>query len=198
MALKDFKFENLSRSTQLIVALALAAGLTSLGYMLYLKEPIQRRNALQTEVRKLEVAVAQATAVESQITRFKQELAQLDLRLQELRRILPNHKETPNVLRSVQEMAAASNLKILKFNPQPVAPHDFYSDWPITLEVEGSYNSLGVFFERIGKFTRIINVDNILVKGLERSADANRTLTSNCTATTFVFREEQVPAPTGN
>lgn len=198
MALKDYKYQNLSRSTQLIVALALAAGLTSVGYVLYLKDPIQRRNALQAEIRKLEVAVAQATAVESQITRFKQELAQLDLRLQELRRILPNHKETPNVLRSVQEMAAASNLKILKFNPQPVAPHDFYSDWPITLEVEGSYNSLGVFFERIGKFTRIINVDNILVKGLDRSMDANRTLTSNCTATTFVFREEQVPAPAGN
>ena len=98
MALKDFKFENLSRSTQLIVALALAAGLISLGYMLYLKDPIQRRNALQAEIRKLEVAVAQATAVESQITRFKQELVQLDLRLRELRRIHPSHKETPNVL----------------------------------------------------------------------------------------------------
>jgi type IV pilus assembly protein PilO len=198
MALRDFKFENLSRSIQLVIVLALAAGIGILGYMLFLKEPIERRDALQSEIRKLEVAVAQATAVESQLARFKAELAQLDLRLQELRQILPNHKETPNVLRSVQEMAAASNLKILKFNPQPVAPHDFYSDWPITLEVQGSYNSLGVFFERIGKFTRIINVDNIQVKGLEGSTDPNRTLTSNCTATTFVFREEQVPAPAGN
>jgi len=87
-------------------------------------------------------------------------------------------------------MAAASNLKISKFDPQPVVPRAFYADWPITMEVSGSYNSLGEFFERIGRATRIINVDNISVKGIEGSTDLTRTLNATCTATTFVFREE--------
>jgi len=94
------------------------------------------------------------------------------------------------VLRSIQQMAAASNLKIIKFNPQPVAPREFYSDWPINMEVEGSFNALGLFFEKIGKFDRIINVDNISIKGIDGSTDSNNTVLSDCTATTFVFREE--------
>jgi type IV pilus assembly protein PilO len=198
MTLRDFKFENLSRSTQIVLFLAIAAAIASLGYAYYLKEQIQQRSALQAEIRKLEATVAQTTAVESQIDSFQKELASLERRLAELRRILPDHKETPHVLRSVQEMAGVSNLKIVKFNPQPVAPHDFYSDWPITIEVQGSYNALGAFFERIGKFARIINVDNISVKGIEGSTDPARTLTSLCTATTFVFREEPAAATNGN
>ncbi|MBM3791330.1 MAG: hypothetical protein FJW35_13425, partial [Acidobacteria bacterium] len=133
MTLRDFSFENLSRSTQIVAGIAIALGVFSAGYVFYLKGMIQQRDNLQVEIRQLEVAVAQATAVQSQINRFKEELVALDQRLADLRQILPDDKETPYVLRSVQEMAAASNLKILKFNPQPVAPHDFYVDWPIRL-----------------------------------------------------------------
>jgi type IV pilus assembly protein PilO len=198
MALRDFKLQNLSRTTQIVLFAAIAIGITSLGYVLYLKDLIQQRSTLRVEIRQLEISVAQATAVQSQIERFKEELALLDQRLMELRRILPDTKETPQILRTVLEMASTSNLKIIKFDPQPVAPHDFYSDWPITVEVQGSYNALGLFFEKIGRFTRIVNVDNIKVKGIDGSTDPSRTLTSNCTATTFVFREEPVAVTNGN
>jgi Tfp pilus assembly protein PilO len=63
------------------------------------------------------------------------------------------------------------------------------------MEVQGSYNALGAFFEKIGLFTRVINVDNIGVKNIEGSVDPARTLTSSCTATTFVYREDQAAAP---
>jgi type IV pilus assembly protein PilO len=192
MTLGDFKVDSLSRSTQILIVAALTVGFMALVYTFFLKSMIDERQAIQMEIRQLEVSVSQATAVESQLSRFKKEVAQLDLRLAELRKILPDRKETPNVLRSVQQMAAASNLKIIKFNPQPVAPREFYSDWPINMEVEGSYNSLGSFFEKIGKYARIINVDNIRIKGIDGSTDPNKTLISDCTATTFVFRDEAV------
>lgn len=192
MTLGDFKIDSLSRSTQILIVVALTVGFTALVYTFFLKSMIEERDAIQMEIRQLEVSVAQATAVESQLNRFKIEVAQLDLRLAELRKILPDRKETPDVLRSVQQMAAASNLKIIKFNPQPVAPREFYSDWPINMEVEGSYNSLGSFFEKIGKYERIINVDNITIRGIDGSTDPNKTLNSDCTATTFVFRDEVV------
>lgn len=94
-------------------------------------------------------------------------------------------------------MAADSDLRIMRFIPQPVLSKAFYSDWPIQLEVEGNYNALGSFFEKIGKATRIINVDNLNVKGIDRAEGSVHTLKAVCTATTFVFREEQV-APNGH
>ena len=54
------------------------------------------------------------------------------------------------------------------------------------------------FFEKIGRFTRIVNIDNIGVKGIEGSTDPSRTLNSTCTATTFVFGDEAGSDPDEN
>jgi type IV pilus assembly protein PilO len=195
MAISDYRIENLPRSAQIAIFAALVACLAVLFYMYYLKDLVKERNRLEQEIARLEISVAQGTAIESQLNQFKQELVQLEDRLAVLRSILPAQKETPAVLRSVQQMAASSSLKILKFIPQPVINRDFYSDWPITIEVEGNYNGLGTFFDKVGKATRIIDVDSISVRGIENSMEASRTLSASCTATTFVFREDQFPAP---
>jgi type IV pilus assembly protein PilO len=195
MALEKYKLENLPRRVQLIVIAVLAVALIAVGYWFYLRGLMEARSSLISEVARLDKEVAQATAVEARLTQFRRELAALDARLEDLRSILPSQKETPDVLRAVQQMASESNLKIVKFVPQPVAPRAFYLDWPITMEVQGNYNALGTFFEKIGLFTRVVNVDNIGVKSIEGSMDPARTLTSSCTATTFVYREDQAVPP---
>ena len=195
MALANLKLESLPRRIQITIIAVVVIGLAAVVYTYYLKDMVATRSALQTEIAQLEKAVAQASAVEARLNQFKRELAALDVRLEELRRILPNQKETPDVLRNVQIMAAESNLKIVKFVPQPIAPKAFYSDWPISMEVQGSYNALGSFFEKVGQFTRIVNVDNISIKGIEGSTDHTKTLNSVCTATTFVYREDSAAAP---
>ncbi len=197
MAFKIPKLESLPFKIQICVLAGLVLVLTVVSYVFYFRSAMDTRNRLQAEVKQLEISTAQGRAVESQLSRFEAELKQLDQRLTVLRAILPDQKETPEVLRNVQQMAAASNLKIMKFQPLPVAPRTFYSDWPIQIEVQGYYNALGLFFEKISQFTRIINVDNITIKGIDGSTDPTRTLQAVCTATTFVFREQLVvPATT--
>jgi type IV pilus assembly protein PilO len=111
-----------------------------------------------------------------------------------LQSILPSEKETPTILRSIQRMAEASNLKIRKFTPQPVIPSAFYSDWPIAIELSGGYHGLGSFFEKVSQATRIIDVGTITINGIDKP-EAGQTLNASCTATTFVFREDQPPGP---
>ena len=195
MNLKDLRLKTMSRTAQAIVLLVVAGALCGAFYYFVLQKPIAEGKTLQTEIDKLQVSVGQGKAIESQLQQFKTELAQLESRLNELRKILPPEKETPIVLRSIQQMAASSNLKILKFTPQPLKAHDFYVDWPIQIQVEGNYNGLGRFFEKISRYTRIINADNIAIKGIDKSTDRARTLSASCTATTFVFQEEQAAPP---
>ncbi len=194
MDLRKFKLENLPPLTQFIIFAVLAGGIAAAFYYFYLTGPIDELAALRTEVSQLEVSVAQGTAVMNKIAQFKRELADLEERLNVLRAILPAQKETPIVLRSVQQMAASSDLKILRFTPQTVIPRVFYSDWPINMEVQGSYDGLGLFFEKVSQSTRIINVDNINIKGIEGATSPAQTLRAVCTATTFVFREDVVTA----
>ncbi len=193
MAIKDFRFENLPRSTQIVVFTVVVLFLAGAFYFYYLKDVIKERDDIQADIAKLEITVAQGTAIESRLKRFREELKQYEEELARLQNLLPAQKETPTVLRSVQQMASSSNLKIQKFTPQPVAPHDFYSSWPIKIDMEGNYNGLGAFFEKISQATRIINVDSIAVTGFDKEQDMNpsHTLKATCTATTFVFREDQ-------
>jgi Tfp pilus assembly protein PilO len=196
MTIRDYRFENLPRSVQIALFTIVVLCLAFVFYLYYLKDLIKERDKIQAEIVKLEKSVAQGTAIESQLKRFKKELVELEQRLVVLQSILPAQKETPTVLRSVQQMAASSNLKINKFTPQPIVPRAFYSDWPFQMEVEGNYDGLGVFFEKVSQATRIIDVGSIAIVGSdEQSTDQTRTLTASCTATTFVFREDQAAGP---
>jgi type IV pilus assembly protein PilO len=195
MAISDYRFENLPRSAQYAVFTGVLLCLALLFYLYYMKDLIAKRDGIQEDIIVLEHSVAQGSAIESQLKRFKLELAQLEERLAVLQSILPAQKETPTVLRSVQQMAASSNLKINRFTPQPVVPRDFYSDWPIQIEVEGTYDGLGAFFEKVSQATRIIDVGAISITGNAKSTpEQTGTLTATCTATTFVFRENEVLA----
>ncbi len=196
MSLSNFRFENLPRPAQIAAFAGIVGCLAFVFYLYYLKDQIKKRDGIQAEVARLERSVAQGAAIESQLRRFKQELAQLEERLAVLQSILPSEKETPAVLRSVQKMAASSSLKINKFVPKPVVPRAFYSDWPIQVEVEGNYDGLGLFFEKVSQATRIIDVGAISISGMDKPPDdARTTLTASCTATTFVFREDHAPVP---
>lgn len=197
MDLKDIRLDNLSKPVQHALLAGLVLCLAAVFYLYFMKDLIRERNALQDEKIKLETSVAKMTAVESQLKEFEQELSQLNKYLTNLRSILPAQKETPTVLRSVQHMAVSSNLKILKFSPKPTIARDFYSDWPIDIEVEGNYDGLGTFFEKIGAATRIIDVGTISIQNIEGSTDPKLTLKARCTATTFVYKENQ-PDPAGD
>jgi Tfp pilus assembly protein PilO len=199
MAIRDYRFENLPRSTQIAIFTVLMVALAVVFYIYYLQDFVKENDKLQSEIARLETTVSQGTAIEGRLKQFRQEVEQLDKYLDTLKAILPAEKETPTVLRSVQQMAASSNLKIDKFTPQPVVPRDYYSDWPIKIEVAGNYDGLGTFFEKISQSTRIINVDSITIAGLDKEKDLNpsRTLTANCTATTFVYIEDQASNSSG-
>lgn len=102
-----------------------------------------------------------------------------------------------DLLRRVQAMATESNLTIRGFTPQPVTRKDLHAEWPIGIQVEGTYHDLGAFLERVSRFPRIINVGNIQVATRDDQAAG-----STITATAFVLvnqAEEKVDpkAPKG-
>ncbi len=196
MALERYRLENLPQTTQMAIVAAVGLGLAAAAYVVYVQDLVTERSALRVDVQRLESSVSQLSIFADKLAQNKREVAELEQRLQMLKRILPDQKETPIILRSVQEMAHASNLKISKFDPQPVVPRAFYSDWPIAMEVTGSYNAVGEFFEKIGRATRIINVSNISLKGIDGSIDPTHTVNATCTATTFVFRDETIQPAT--
>jgi type IV pilus assembly protein PilO len=137
--------------------------------------------------------IERGLATARRLPEFRREVEQLQAQLERLRAVLPEEQDVADLLRRVQAMATQSRLTIRGFTPRPVTRRQMHAEWPIGLELEGTYHDLGAFLERVSKFPRIINVGNIKISA-QASQSGAATITAECTATTFVLIEAQPAA----
>ena len=135
---------------------------------------------MQTEIRK-------GQAIEAKLPEFEREIENLQVKLADLLAILPTEPETGELLKWVKNLTDQSNLELKQFNPQALHPVEFYKEFPIQMEIEGDYHDLGVFFDRISKYSRIINVSNVVIGAKNQGKGS---IASNFTATTFVYDDK--------
>ena len=151
---------------------------------------IEARQAQLVQVR-AQIEQAQRTA--RSLPEFRRTVAAREAELDTLRLRLPEEKDVGDLLRRIQGMATQSSLEIRGFTPQAVAQKQMYAEWPIGLQLEGTYHNLGSFLERVSKFPRIINVTTIKIKSKDNPTSSD-TITAECTAITFVLTEPKPPA----
>ena len=157
--------------------------------------PMQvERDSKTAQKRNLQAEVDNAKTTAARLPEFRREVERKEATLQALSRILPSQKEVDDLLRKVQQLAAESSLDVLRFKPEATKPQNFYAEWPISLELDGSYHNLAYFFDRLSRLSRIVNVSNLEVEA-KREPSIASTIRATCTATTFVFIEAAPPAP---
>jgi type IV pilus assembly protein PilO len=173
------------------VALSLAAA--GLFWNWYAQPTQASIDARRAQLASIQADIARGLATARRLPEFRREIGELEAQLERLRAVLPEEQDVADLLRRVQGMATQSNLTIRGFTPRAIAKKQMHMEWPIGLELEGSYHDLGDFLERISKFPRIINVGDIHV--VAREAATGPTLTAELTATTFVLVDTPANAP---
>ena len=126
---------------------------------------------------------------------FRAQVGELEARLNNLKAVLPEEKDAADLLRRMQTVATQSNLTIKSFKPAPTVTKQLHAEWPINLELDGTYHNLALFFDRVSKFTRIVNISGLDVRSKEKP-DANSTISASCVATTFVLLERPAAGKT--
>jgi len=137
----------------------------------------------------------ESRVVAKNLDKFKKEVAELQAQLNSALAQLPNELEIPELLKSISTVGKGSNLEFLRFRPSPKRPKQFYEEVPLELVFLGTYHETGVFFDRISKLPRIINVDNFKMTPSKKSVDQT-ILQTQCVATTFRFLEEAATGTT--
>jgi type IV pilus assembly protein PilO len=145
------------------------------------------RQQIRLDVLRADINKGMATA--RKLPQFRAQVAELQTRLDGLQAVLPDEKDFGDLLRNLQTLAVQSNLTIRVFKPVPVVTKQLHAEWPINIELDGTYHNLGLFFDRISRFSRIINIGNIVVKAKDRT-DQNATISVACVATTFVLLDK--------
>jgi type IV pilus assembly protein PilO len=157
-------------------------------WQFYVSEMQSDISVRETRLTAMRADIARGVATARRLPEFESQVAQLELRLENLKQVLPEERDVADILRRIQGLATQSNLAIQSFKPLPVVAQSLYAEVPYRLTAEGTYHNLGFFFDRISKFPRIINVSEITIK-TGRPGDPNATILAECTATTFVLQE---------
>jgi type IV pilus assembly protein PilO len=170
-----------------------AAGIGAFVY--YYEMPVRAEMAVrQGQLKTLRKDVEKGLETARKLPEFRAEVDDLEVRLTSLRAVLPEEKDAADLLRRMQTLATQSNLVITSFKPQPVVTKQLHAEWPITIELTGTYHNLATFFDRLGKFTRIVNISGLDVKGKDKEKqDPGTTIAASAVATTFVLLDTPTP-----
>ncbi len=163
-------------------------------YFYYAAPAEQAMASQQVELDRMRADINRGLTIARQLPQFQEQVADLESRLESLRAVLPEQKDVGDLLRRIQTLAVQSSLTIRGFQPQPIVTQEMHAEWPISLQLAGTYHNLGLFFDRISKFSRLINISDVTVRAVAEP-DENLTITAECTATTFVLLETPVTPP---
>jgi type IV pilus assembly protein PilO len=189
----DLSLNKLPWYSQIGIFVVLGLGAVGVFWNFYAVPAQESLDQRRGQLAMLRAEVDRGNAAARRLPAFRREVATLEDQLQRLKGVLPEEKDVADLLRRIQGMATQSNLAIRGFTPQAITMRQAYAEWPIGLQLEGSYHNLGGFLERISKFPRIINVTAIKIRALEGRGEGD-TIIAECTATTFVMTEPK-PAP---
>src|SRR6059058_277856 len=135
--------------------------------------------------------IAKSLLQQKQLAEIKKQALELQKRLDMLKLVLPLEKETDQIFRAVQQQATTSALRIIRVAPRPTIDHEVYTEWPIDIEVVGTYHNVGSFLDKIRQLPRIVNITNLNLAA--RASEGEQAFTSSVgatyVATTFVYKE---------
>jgi Tfp pilus assembly protein PilO len=169
---------------------ALAVILAGLFFFAYYKPKMTVLNDLKSQRTTVETEVTKLRMKKKQMDKVEAELAALTDSLKELESIIPQHKEISDILSQFQQLAYDTRLNIIKFNPKGEIFKEFFSEWPLPLELTGNYHNLGLFFDRLSRFSRLFTVERFSIKALAKQTDA-ATISAAFTAKTYLFLDEE-------
>jgi type IV pilus assembly protein PilO len=100
---------------------------------------------------------------------YQEQLAQIETQLEDMIRQMPTQEEVASLLIDISQTGLASGLEFRLFKPGAPVRKDFYSELPISIEVIGKYEELGLFVSGLASLPRIVTVHdvNIIPEGKE-------------------------------
>ncbi len=157
-------------------------------YFVYLPK-IQKIDQLKKEQETLESRLLRAQAKARRLKSLQAQKAQKEKEFTVAKKKLPEKKEIPSLLASVSQSGQDAGLEFLLFQPKPEVTKEFYAEIPVSIKVSGGYHNVALFFDKVARLSRIVNMDNINMSEI-RGKEGDK-LDTSCTAITYRFVETQ-------
>ena len=145
--------------------------------------------AKKTELEGLNQEIAKGRAAERKLSQFREEVKRLELELSKLLQILPSKRNTEELIKRIETLTRQGDFTLLKFTPGEFVQKEFYAEWPIDIQIQGTYHNLALFFDRMSRFSRIINVEDLKISTLDNVP--GKSIAAQFVAKTFIYTGDE-------
>src|SRR5262249_53761474 len=178
-------------------------------YYIYFNPMYQANQELRAKIKDKTDENARLRLFEPKLVEENRKMAILQQQLEIQKRIVPEDKDADQFIKLLHDTAATSGIVIRRYTAMPVGHHEFYSEVPFAIDIDGPYYSVLNFFQRVSELERIVNISNMQMANMKNGSAAkvkgsgynwgpHETVLASCTATTFFSHEpEEVPPPAG-
>jgi type IV pilus assembly protein PilO len=121
------------------------------------------KSQLRGEIAKLENEINIYSVKVRRLEELKRENAELERQLAEKKEQLPQEAEVATLLKQISELGIRSGLDFKLWKPMQRKENEsgLYAEIPVNVEVAGGYHALGMFFDRVSKLPRIVNISGL-------------------------------------
>lgn len=148
---------------------------------------------LDQKLQALEKKLATAKINAAELEKFQAKMKEAEAQFKIAMRALPEKEEIPSLLTNVSKSGQDVGLEFLLFEPKAENKKEFYAEIPVAMSIRGDYHNLAIFFDKVARLSRIVNINNITINRGKETRDLN----TSCTAVTYKFVEPppEKPAP---
>lgn len=148
----------------------------------------------KSELAALNQKIEQGRAAERRLPQLREEVRRIELDLQRLLQILPTFRNVEELIKKTEALARQGDFFLKVFRPKAYIDKDFYAEWPIEIQLDGTYHNLALFFDKVSRFSRIINIEDLVMTGYPDAA-GGRTLGANFIAKTYIYLGDKDTQP---
>ncbi|MGC9324656.1 MAG: type 4a pilus biogenesis protein PilO [Desulfomonilia bacterium] len=174
----------------LVVILGLIVGLY---WQFFYRPVVAEIRVIEPELNQLKAELSAKREIVKEKPRYEAELEETRARLHVALKQLPDKSEIPTLLENISALGKASGLKFKLFKPKSEVTKNFYAEIPVDIQVEGRYRDIVMFFDRVSKMPRIVNITNINVGNPKKDLTGGMVLNTSCNAITYKFIEGATP-----
>jgi type IV pilus assembly protein PilO len=181
------KIESLTQLQRILITVGLVVLiLASAVWFLYLPQ-YEKIKSLTTKLNQVEKQLVKAKKNAAELEKFQAKMQEAEAQFKLAMKALPENEEIPSLLTSISKSGQDVGLEFLLFEPKSENRKEFYAEIPVAMNIKGDYHNLAMFFDKVARLSRIVNIKGISMSRIQDTSD----LSTTCTAVTYKFVEPE-------
>src|SRR5260370_25968153 len=112
---------------------------------------------------------------ESRLAELNRSLVILEMQIERVKKVVPEDKNADQFIRLLHDTAATSGIEIRRYTAMPTANHEFYTDVPFAIDIDGPYYSVLGLLSPGAELERIVTIDSMQIPSPKKNRPSKLT-----------------------